>query len=162
MPSPGRERADQAQAVVDPRPLRSQSMKILPTRFLPPALATNICGIVFDMCSTTALVNAFDESQSAFGLKGTTTCRPFPPLVFKNAESPRSSRKDFMSSAACWIIAQSTPSPGSRSKTTRSGRSYCLAVAFCVWTSTTFHWAADRSPSEVATSSMGGCSGSSA
>ena len=72
------------------------------------------------------LREALDGVPVERGAIGTTTCRPLPPLVFSQASSPSSSSNERTSMAASCTRCHGTPSPGSRSKTTRSGLSMLL------------------------------------
>ena len=63
-------------------------MNTLPTRLLGPLVATKRCGIVRAMCVTMACEKPLTVSQSCTWRKGTTTCRPLPPLVFRYAARP--------------------------------------------------------------------------
>ena len=74
------------------------------------------------MCSTIAFASALTVSQSSFGVIGTTTCRPLPPLVLRKLARPSSlEQRARQLGAFLHLRASATPSPGSRSNTIRSG-----------------------------------------
>ena len=93
-----------------------------PTRFCGAALGDEAVGDDVARCSTIACENSFTVSQSYFGVSGTTTCRPLPPLVLRKAgEAQLVEQRPGQLRCLPASAPSSTPSPGSRSKIMRSG-----------------------------------------
>ena len=80
-------------------------------------------GVSFAIASARPCAKVFTVSQSAFGVSGTTTWRPLPPVVFTKLSSRIARSRSRTSFAASINAVHGTSSPGSRSKVIRSGAS---------------------------------------
>src|SRR5215203_1088906 len=86
-------------------------------------VAVYLPGVSFAIASATPYAKVFTVSQSAFGVSGTTTWRPLPPVVFTKLSSRIARSRSRTSFAASINAVHGTSSPGSRSKVIRSGAS---------------------------------------
>ena len=126
-------------------------MKIRRFRFDAPITVVKTSGAPAAIPAAIAPAAACTAFQSSFGVTGTTTCTPLPPVVLANPTSPRRSSSPRTCTAASTTSRQATPSPGSRSKTTRSARSRFATSQPQVWNSTTPNCASARYPAADAT-----------
>ena len=84
-------------------------------------VATKRSGLSFAIASASVWAKILTSSQPAFGLSGTTTWRPFPPVVFTKLSRPESRSRSRTSRAASMSAFHETSSAGSRSIVIRSG-----------------------------------------
>src|SRR5688572_3288443 len=95
-----------------------------------------MCGSVLAIASLTAREKSRHSVTVRLGLRGTTTCSPLPPVVLTHDVKFSVVRTSRTSRAALTTCCHATFGPGSRSHTSRFGRSISSAVEFQVWIST--------------------------
>src|SRR3954451_24429211 len=103
-------------------------------------VAVYLPGVSFAIASARPCAKVFTVSQSAFGVSGTTTWRPLPPVVFTKLSSRIARSRSRTSFAASINAVHGTSSPGSRSKVIRSGASTFEILEPQGWISNTLAW----------------------
>ncbi len=101
-------------------------MKIRPTRFFGPLLATKRSGMVRAMCCTIALEKLLDRVPVLLRRERHHHVQALAAAGLEEGGEAQLVEERPDQLGASWICCQSTPSPGSRSKIMRSG---CVDVA---------------------------------
>ena len=102
-PAPGRARGQKEATAVEPRPLRSQSIRMRPRRSAIFTWARYFSGFCVAQPFGEGPAPRRTGSHGCSGRSGTTTCRPLPPLVRQKLGKPIASSLSRMSSAAATI-----------------------------------------------------------